>query len=390
MDNLFSLHADRDTADFWHDVCLVSTAVLDVIQRDPGPACTQFLPDVWKKLTLLKANPAALVQRMLACTARLTAMELTGEDSKAPSDQLVAWLLETRRCCDHERQQRGLAKLDYPDDCLAARSNEMLMEGLTAAWLALYFLGLPFVHPWERVRRLSDDSGGFPSGACVTKFIGDLYRRSRLEMAEHGMSAAEREQAQVLVLSYAPSLLLPDLLERDERNLSPQSAHVLGRCYAMFQLRLYASSGYPFTYFVSEQALLRHWQHAHGGYPPDLDKVLGRMAQWLATSLPAPARHQSVLLFKPALPLGMPTCVLSSQVGIYVLDTTQHPLPFAGNHIRKSLLLSYREKLTDLKNNHASSGHLGERSCVELLGLDEPHFRDVVRGHLSDPYHRRL
>jgi hypothetical protein len=375
----------NETVQFWRDIRDISDSVLALTKSPPS-----VLSETHDHLALLLQNRGLAVDSMRERLLRNTA-QLINFQSAFPgvtNDEFVAWLVATARACLSERASSNnpvpvsLAnlELEYSETKasanLAARGNEVLMEGLTAAWLGLYFLGIPFIHPWDRVRRLAEDCGGFPSGACVTKYIGDLYRHLRQRMVRDLVGYNERNDGQALVLSYAPSVLLKHLLERDEENITPPSLHVLGRCYALLQLRLYIGEGFPVTYFVSEQ-ILRNYPRQLGTQNAD---HIEDMRIWLNTNFRAPVKGQSVLLLKPDFfPVGIPTCVLGSRAGIYVLNTNQHPVPFAGNLLRESLLKSYREKLNRLKERGIQNGGAGSANVTELLGRDKNSFAEVFR-----------
>lgn len=148
-------------------------------------------------------------------------------------------------------------------------------EYLTAASLALYFLGQPFSQPWERVRqKVKSSIGGVPNGACVAKAIGDVVRSARIagirarsntetKLAPASLQATARAMGPVAGqsrdLTAEPLLLhshMPMVLHKkyvtaaDAVGCVPESAHVLGHCYELLQIMLYAKEGLPFKYFV--------------------------------------------------------------------------------------------------------------------------------------------
>lgn len=360
---------------FWDDVDLVSRHVLELTLRPPGDH-SEMQSAVRERLRSEGHDIAIFTRRVLTYSHQLVEMELKRSDDKTGISPLHSWVLRTSDLANDSQIPQGHAMTGRSGRQIEERANEIFMESLTASWLTLYFVGLPFIHPWERVRRLADDCGGFPSGACTTKYIGDLYRLARQERARGIHTAPEDD---VLVLSYAPSMLIPNLLSRDEANLTPLSAHVLGRCYALLQLRLYIRAGFPLTYYVTQQALRRNWRAMmpEGGHAR-MD-FFAAMRDWLLLNVPTSAPGQHVRLLLGAVPPGMPTCVLSARAGMYIMDTSQHPVPFAGNYVRGSLQLSYREKLLGLKAK-ASAAPAGKVACVELLDQSKPEFTELMQG----------
>jgi hypothetical protein len=108
------------------------------------------------------------------------------------------------------------------------------VEYLAASALALYFLGLPFSHPWERVRNwVESNGGGLPNGAFMA-----------------GGTPAEPAEP-LLVNSHMPLILHKSFTNSaDVKSCVPDAAHVLGHCYELLQMRLYANEELPFMYFV--------------------------------------------------------------------------------------------------------------------------------------------
>lgn len=223
-----------------------------------------------------------------------------------------------------------------------ARIDEFLMEQLTAIWLLLYFLSVPIGHPWERVRRIADEQGGYPVGACMTKMIGDVYRRMRLEIPEPKADAPP-----VVVLSMYPSILIKELLDRpDVDKMTPSSLHKLGRCYALFQLRLYVAEGRRLRYIVKLPAFKRSWELF-----PDLpsladDKASSQIRRWMTQMFPdGRADLHEVLLYRGRDKLSVSPCTLGCKSGVYALESSAEGTHFVGNKVNKQLLASLRERL---------------------------------------------
>ena len=245
----------------------------------------------------------------------------------------------------------------------AERADEIMMENLTATWLGLYFLGVPFIAPWENVLRIADERGGFPSGVCITKYVGDVYRAARLEMAGAAGKPAtatapyNQKDAPLWILSYQPSAMLRDLItcpEHDSR--TPADLHRLGWCYLVLQLRLHLDQGFPINYFIPLHALKKSWEKLTQAQPAnERTTTLNDITEWFLDImfLHADREKQSVkLLVKPDATSGIPTCILGNEIGIYTLNNSQSHVHFGGNHIRDALLASYRLKLDRLRHRN--------------------------------------
>jgi hypothetical protein len=261
-----------------------------------------------------------------------------------------------RVCRDKLRKSKGKV-VDATE--LDRRGDEVLMEYLTAAWLALYFLGMPFIHPWEQVRRMGDARGGFPSGGCIAKYAGDVYRYERQRRKQ---DRGARPESSMLVLSHVPYVLLPGLINcPDGDDLTPPNVHVLGRLYAALQMRLYFDLEYPAKFFIPIDSIGRALQRlveadqrrvkAEGRHekPRSRDAFIKEIAPWLATLFHKGGGKQSVtLLSRSSLTAGLPSCILGTRVGIYSLDSGNSGLHFSGNQLHDALLESYRTTLDKL------------------------------------------
>jgi hypothetical protein len=194
----------------------------------------------------------------------------------------------------------------------APEAERIRIELLTACWLGLYFLGVPFGSPWEYVLRWADDDGGgLPNGVCVAKAIGDIARDARklavksksfrATLAKQLASAADtdagepgtpdanavagaaplpeahegdaaNEQAKLraraceekmddptlIVLSGWPVLLFRELLDGPKiAGCTPEGAHVLGRCYELLQLALYLRTEEKLLYCIREDSVIQ-------------------------------------------------------------------------------------------------------------------------------------
>jgi hypothetical protein len=206
---------------------------------------------------------------------------------------------------------------------LTSRSDEIIMEHLTAVWLALYFCGVPFSHPWERVRRISDEQGGLPTGVCISKAIGDVYRAARQLSFRSPVESENVSKSQVLVLTHFPSVLLKESLSRKERKCTPLAAHQLGRCYALLQLRLYINEGLPIRYLVPLSSFHASLSIINENVTVSPSNAASEIMQWLNQIYSRRLSGQTVeLLMDQTISLGIPTCVLGPRTGVYTLDAT--------------------------------------------------------------------
>lgn len=255
--------------------------------------------------------------------------------------------------------------VEVASDTAVSRIEEFLMEQLTAVWLLLYFLSEPMGHPWERVRRIADEQGGYPAGACMTKMIGDVYRRARLEFLDAELNNASTTLPHVLVLSMHPSILVKELLVRpDELKITPGAAHVLGRCYALFQLRLYVAERRSVRYVATLQALKECWDGVAGLPPLNTLAAATRIVGWLAKNFPegSAVDGQEVILHGGQADLKISPCALGYETGVYALESGADGTRYVGNRVSKRLLVSLRHRF--LKEAQSDN--------VSLLGLPAP------------------
>ena len=230
-----------------------------------------------------------------------------------------------------------------------SRIYEFLMEQLTAVWLILYFLSAPMGHPWERVRRIADEQGGYPAGACMTKLIGDVYRRSRLEFLDIQAEMKSSSQPHVLVLSMYPSLLIESLLTRpDTTKITPSELHQLGRCYALFQLRLYIAERRSIRYIVPLAALEESWKLCSPLPPLTSEAGAALILNWLNSNFTNKnVSGQEVLLHCGKENLNLSACVLGYKNGVYTPESGADKTRLVGNKANKMLLRSLRHRLTN-------------------------------------------
>lgn len=247
------------------------------------------------------------------------------------------------------------AKFDDDSQTLIDRADEVFMEHLTAIWLALYFYGVPFCHPWEMVRRMSEDKGGLPSGACLIKAMGDVYRTERQSLcrSERHLVEGQVNAVQVLVLTRFPSVIHPDSLSRKLDKYTPLSAHVLGRCYAFLQLRLYIDRKLPIRYLVPENTLKESWAFINSSSTTP-NTATSEIKAWLTQINIDPAKNQKIELLEDiALSRGVPTCILGRKNGVLTLGTTPGNSLSGGNLLFKGLLDSYRTRLNTIPESRS-------------------------------------
>jgi len=392
--------------DFWNDI-----AKINRIATEKVTAPDAWLWDVQKEVAE-KCGPTrpAMVKRLLAYAVELLGLPRMGGGGRSAS-VLGEQARQFLRRCELVFELQENRKLDEKD--VQTRGDELLMENLAAAWLGLYFLGLPFSHPWEKVRRLADYRGGFPSGACIAKYAGDVYRLARHRMRERTPTGAQAallpgytdNDAAVLVLSHTPLIMLQDALAfQDRENATPASVHQLGRLYTLLQMMLYLRCGHPLHFFVPASALGQSLDKL-AGIPADpkakrtIDmcndyvRIREGIGSWLFERMaPTHTAQQTLhLLTLPSDASGMPTCVLGTRTGIYTLESGDSGLHFAGNEINEALLDSYRDKLKMLFALKGVAGQHGpyqldtNARVISLLDLNEPTFRDVLRQRFEDP-----
>lgn len=401
------------------------------------PANLSRLDDFWEHVSEIDTVVAGLDDGQVSSTGIHETIRAGIEDAGAKEERLLDFagallaLPEIRprgespvrdRFLDYYRElNKTPAAQQRATEDISSRFDEILMETLTAAWLGLYFLGIPFIHPWERVRSLIDQRSGIPSGACMAKFIGDIYRVAR-QQAGAGLSAEP-----VLVLSHMPVPLLRDVLTYEEQhNVTPPVVHRLARRYALLQLRLYVEARYPISLFVPPRALgaaiyklasqetaLRYAddQQNRGG-PANLfeagrvytklpdweelpepkvwaltrgarDKIEDGMWQWFRSVFKEPALDgQHVILLQDLeQTAAMPTCVLGKKSGVYTMETGNSGLHFAGNRLGEQLLDSYRDKLKALVPSNAPADRRvdGAVDLARFTADEKSKFKEAIR-----------
>ncbi|MGH8383415.1 hypothetical protein [Pseudomonas sp.] len=229
-------------------------------------------------------------------------------------------------------------------------TDEIFMEHLTAIWLALYFYGIPFCHPWEMVRRIAEDKGGLPAGACLTKAMGDVYRTERqsLYRSQRHQVPKQVDSVKVLVLTRFPSVIHPVSLSRSLEKYTPLPVHILGRCYAFLQLRLYINQKLPIRYLLPSTTLKESWELINKS-GTERHMAISEIQAWLSTLNIDPQQNQRIeLLTNDTLSQGVPTCILGRKNGVLTLGPTPGSASFGGNLLFKGFLESYRSRLNNI------------------------------------------
>ncbi|MFM0336870.1 hypothetical protein [Paraburkholderia fungorum] len=147
------------------------------------------------------------------------------------------------------------------------QQNECYVELLTAAWLGLYYLGVPDGRAWDAVLNWAEEQGGgLPNGVCVGKAIGDIVRGARRAHRAHAAGHG-RLPSELLIHSFLPMVIFPELTREKVRYYEPSNSqvpkvpswvHELARAYETLQFRLYANAGYPFLYSVPRRFVHKH------------------------------------------------------------------------------------------------------------------------------------
>lgn len=243
------------------------------------------------------------------------------------------------------------------------------IEYLTSTSLALYFLGLPFNQPWDHVLdQVENHVGGLPNGVCVAKAIGDIIRAARIanrRQMRHGTAPPVQDTesentvagalpgCSLLIHSHMPLILHASYVTTAEvTGCLPDSAHVLGHCYELLQMRLYAHEGLPFGYFVP-LALVK----AKLAIEPDFDKAWLEALVWLFEHvIQEPCRDQRLMLIDTA---ALPPMFLNRSSGLFTSPRlpegtpAQHlPAPLPASFMRTMRVNLNRDSLLKLRYDH--------------------------------------
>ena len=326
------------------------------------------------------------------------------------------------------------------DSVTSSEAEKVRIELLTSCWLGLYFLGIPFGKPWERVLRWADDEGGgLPNGVCVAKAIGDIARDARKSVekarsfdsafrsAQRANSAAspknangdvsavaspdaastmsdcdpavksasvplhpasaERHEPMLIVLSGLPILLFRELIRGPKREgCTPNSAHILGRCYELLQLVLYLRTGEKFLYCVRKESVVETFRFLEGGQREVLNRegcfeIWKRALQMLLDVRPVPFNEklQKVLLVDDPM---IPPCFINHEKGLYTFEKLevssasivsrrrQREMPLPASYMRNIRRQLYVENLED-EGEHVSPNLLVDDKDFHVGEFDD-------------------
>jgi hypothetical protein len=214
----------------------------------------------------------------------------------------------------------------------------------------------------------------------INKAIGDVYRWARRtlpqdflmkDLQSFGSDETGRTTPPapdsffhpqgIYVLTRRPFALLPIRQWPSAHSITPPSFAMLGRCYALLQLRLYVAKDLPISYVMSAE-MMRELLRPAG--------AVAKAAEWMCRIVgPCSRAHQRVLLSNdPKKTAGLPTCVLAHNRGVYTLEgiddaalmrarvpqtdgapLNDHGITFAGNRVGSALARAYRERLSRIQ-----------------------------------------
>ena len=213
---------------------------------------------------------------------------------------------------------------------------EPLLKYLSGVWLGLYFLGIPFIHPWEPVARHAERNG-YQRGPAIFKAAGDVYREARRRSAGSPASrtaeqptttvappkgpaaAAEREEPEMLLLDPNP-IAIRDRAFQDDRSPDFVLA-AIGACYELLQLRLYLQAGGSIRHFVFRSTLQETFQKGAdprtGKDPADELWALAQRSYGLRDG--GDNKKQQIVVIDPdeTIKRMPPSVVLSTRQGIF-------------------------------------------------------------------------
>lgn len=259
-------------------------------------------------------------------------------------------------------------------------------EYLTATSLALYFLGKPFSHPWERVLSWVEREGeGLPNGACVGKAIGDIVRNARItncRSKDAPLSGPPVTQGQgvlaappLMIHSHMPIILHESYVTNAEvKSCVPSCAHLLGHCYELLQIRLYAHQRLPFIYFAPKRLVKAKLEIDGKG---SFDSAWTNALTWMRkTVFPQAVADQFVGLLDTE---ALHPVFLNETAGLYTSARAPEgngakdtPAPLPATFLRQARVPLYRETLMGIPLDNV----------VNLLSIqtDDPlHLADVGR-----------
>jgi predicted Rdx family selenoprotein len=290
------------------------------------------------------------------------------------------------------------------------QQNECYVELLTAAWLGLYYLGVPYGRAWDAVLIWAEEQGGgLPNGACVGKAIGDIVRGARRAHRAHAAGQC-RLPNELLIHSFLPMVIFPELTKEKVRYYEPRNSqvpkvspwvHELARAYETLQFRLYANEGYPFLYSVPRRFVLKHLETRAKLRSPsnpelvydDYRKMCEELQDRLQKNGPQdPALRQAqrvvVLHYDRA-----PACFVNDDIGLFtfeaidVMDDVQ-AMPLPATYMHEHRRRRYYQRIKDAEPQDPARNLL-----LPLNGNEQAHkemFDYIVHGKPSPVPHPDL
>ena len=239
-----------------------------------------------------------------------------------------------------------------------AETEDEVLERFTANWLALYFLGTPFVDLWEAVAFFSEGSG-FPRGASLCKAVGDVYRLARKSHLQRPFGNASCEK-RLYVLDHNPLTMHKQNRESSKGERDKELQEIiceLGATYELLQLRLYLESGGPIRFYVPDTSLQRVLSADEG------ERRAQTRFMWMQLKLAFPKRfegEQKVHVVHDENLSYMPGCVISPIQGIFRTRENVPGRPHgmnsnpgrAGNYMASRITEEFRNKMEQVNTDN--------------------------------------
>lgn len=233
--------------------------------------------------------------------------------------------------------------------------TECLMEFLAATWCGLLLLGTRSDSLWSKVLHLAnDETNGLPSGVCIFKAYGDIYRHAIRELSDLDSlnpALVERENHRVRQVAFDPSLFgRADVSETQEMvtDLSPYAFRRIGALYYLLYQIAYLRTGRLVTYlwlFGSISEFLQRFDESAKRWlrfacaPPDPQ----------VTALKDGSVRRAIWACERGVQSSMSACALGVRHGVMVFNANPAGLPtvpFGGRRVSadmfRSLVLTVR------------------------------------------------
>lgn len=269
--------------------------------------------------------------------------------------------------------------------------TECLMELLAAVWCGLALLGTRADKLWSRVLHIAgEETNGFPTGVCLYKAFGDVYRNACKDLALLKGTAdpdyLELNNPRVRQLFSSPSIFGDvDLsgIPPSQLDLSPYVFRRAGALYYVIHQIAYLRSGNHFTLlwgydgdavqksFVESEAP-RKW----------LRFAYGRKSYSVKDQMNDPNRSVKFAFWAiPAnrLAVSIPVCVLGVRHGVLSMQpgprTRYNSVPFSGRSVADdmfvSMVLTIRGIAEDAKQSllKGAEDEVPQDGIVDLLDI---------------------